>query len=164
MRPARLSPTLLSCLSGLLAMSLVTGKPAAAQAAALLPGRWEMRQISFIATQAVPPAVLERMDDPEVAELNQELRAGAAHLQVEFRADGTYQFTIARAGQPARLETGTYQLTATTLRAQSPGTAGGSSFDDQRVTQLTRRRLLIEFLVGENLPGILEEVEYRRIQ
>ena len=164
MRLARLPPELLSCLSGLVALGLSAGGPAAAQTAPLLPGRWEMRQISFIATQAVPPAVLERMDDPEVAELNQELRAGAAHLQVEFRADGTYQFTIARAGQPERLETGTYQLTATTLRAQSPGTAGGSSFEDQRVTQLTRHRLIIEFLVGEDLPGILEEVEYRRVQ
>ncbi|MEJ7665946.1 MAG: hypothetical protein WKG07_43720 [Hymenobacter sp.] len=107
-------------LSGLLALGLAAAGPAAAQTASLLPGRWAMRQISFIATQTVPPAMLERMDDPEVAELNQELRAGAAHLQVEFRADGTYQFTIARAGQPERLETGTYQLTASTLRAKAP--------------------------------------------
>ena len=164
MRLARLPSLLPSCRWGLLALGLAASGPAAAQTAALLPGRWEMHQISFVATQAVPPAVLERMDNPEIAELNQELLAGAAHLQVEFRPDGTYQFTIARAGQPERLETGTYQLRADTLRAQSPGAVGGSSFEDQRVTQLSRRRLVVEFLVGDDLPGIFEEVEYRRVR
>jgi len=136
---------------------------AQAQVPPLLPGRWELRQISFVANQTVPPDILERMDNPEVAELNQEMASGAAHLVVEFRPAGTYQFTVARAGQPNHTESGTYSVAAKTLLAQSPGLASGSSFDGQQLLALTRRRLVLQFLVGDELPGVLEELEYRRV-
>jgi len=140
------------------------GLPAAqAQVPPLLPGHWELRQISFVANQTVPPDILERMDNPEVATLNQEMARGAAQLLVEFRAEGTYRFTVVRAGQPSHTENGTYSVAAKTLLAQSPGTASGSSFDRQQVLVLTRRRLVLQFLVGEELPGVMEELEYRRV-
>ena len=141
-------------------------KPAVvrAQVPALLPGQWEMRQISFVANQTVPPDILKQMDNPEVAELNQEIADGQTHLVVEFRPDGTYLFVVARLGQPGRIETGTYSVKGKTLLAQSPGTESGSSFDHQEMVQLSRRRLVVEFLVGDELPGVLEEVEYRRAQ
>jgi hypothetical protein len=135
-----------------------------AQVPDLLAGQWQMRQISFVANQTVPPDILERMDNPEVAELNQEIAGGTAQLVVEFRPGGTYQFTVMRQGQPARVETGTYTIRGKTLLAQSPSTEGGSSFDRQEVMQLSRRRLVVQFLVGDELPGVLEEVEYRRVQ
>ncbi|MGI4739263.1 MAG: hypothetical protein ACRYG7_29200 [Janthinobacterium lividum] len=142
---------------------VLLASPAAAQTpAAGLVGRWEMRQISFVATHAVAPELLARMDNPEVAALNQAVAAGEARLLVEFSPNGTYQFQISRAGQPNHLETGTYQLRADTLLAQSIGSPGGSSFHDQHVVQLTRRKLVVEFLVGNDLPGIIEEIEYRR--
>lgn len=143
--------------------SLLVARPGWAQVPPLLPGRWELRQISFVANQTVPPDMLERMDDPEVAELNQEMIAKAAHLVVEFRPDGTYCFTVVRAGQPDRTERGTYNVRGATLLAQSPGTEGGSSFDHQLLVELTRRQLLIKFLVGDELPGVEEELEYRRV-
>jgi len=147
-----------------LSICLLAAAPAAgrAQAPAQLPGRWQLRQISFVANQTVPPAILERMDNPEVAELNQEVAAGTARLAVVFQPDGTYQFTVARAGQPDRAETGTYTVRGNLLLAQSPATPGGSSFDNQTIKQVNRRKLVVEFLVGDELPGVLEEVEYRR--
>jgi hypothetical protein len=146
----------------LAAAGLLAATTARAQVPALLLGQWEMRQISFVANQTVPPDIMERMDNPEVAELNQEVAGGAARLVVEFRPDGAYQFVVARAGQPAHTETGTYSVSGKTLLAQSPGTEGGSSFDRQQLVALTRRRLVIRFVVGDELPGVEEEVEYRR--
>lgn len=137
---------------------------AEAQVPALLLGQWEMRQISFVANQAVSHDIMERMDNPEVAELNQEVAAGAARLLVEFRPDGTYQFTVRRAGSPDHVEAGTYTVRARLLLAQSPATEGGSSFDQQRLTQLSRRKLVVEFPVGNTLPGVVEEIEYRRVR
>jgi hypothetical protein len=143
---------------------LLAAASARAQVPALLPGQWEMRQIGFVANQTVPPDIMERMDNPEVAELNQEVAAGTAHLLVEFRADGTYQFTVTRAGEPSRVETGTYAVRANVLLAKSPTTEGGSSFDQQRLTELSRRKLVVEFPVGNELPGVVEEIEYRRVR
>ncbi|MDO7885920.1 hypothetical protein [Hymenobacter cheonanensis] len=142
---------------------LLAAHPGRAQVPPLLLGRWELRQISFIANQTVPPDILERMDNPEVAELNQEVAAGAAHLVVEFRPDGTYHFTVMRAGQPARTEQGAYRVSGKTLLAQSPGTEGGSSFDRQQLVEVSRRRLVVRFLVGDELPGVAEELAYRRV-
>jgi hypothetical protein len=142
---------------------LLAAHPAWAQVPPLLLGRWQLHQISFIANQTVPPDILERMDNPEVAELNQEVAGGTAHLVVEFRSNGTYHFTVVRAGQPDRTEQGTYDVSGKTLLAQSPGTEGGSSFDRQQLVELTRRRLVIQFLVGDELPGVEEELEYRRV-
>lgn len=144
--------------------ALLAARPGRAQVPPLLPGRWELRQISFVANQTVPPGILEQMDNPEVAELNQEVAAGAAHLVVEFRPDGTYYFTVVRAGQPTRTERGTYRVSGKTLLAQSPGTEGGSSFDRQQLVEVSRRRLVIQFLVGDELPGVEEELAYRRVR
>lgn len=142
---------------------MLAASPARAQTPPLLTGRWEMRQISFVTDQAVPPDIMERMDNPEVAELNQEILGGVAHLTVEFRADGTYQFKVVRAGQPDHLELGTYTVSGKTLLAQSPGTESGSSFDHQQLVALSRRQLIVRFLVGDDLPGVQEEVAYRRV-
>lgn len=136
---------------------------ARAQVPAALLGEWELRQISFVTDQGAAPELLARMDNPEVAALNREVTAGTARLRVAFRPDGTYVFSIARPGQPARNETGTYIVQNKTLFAQSPATAGGSSFDHQRLVQVSRRKLVVDFLVGEELPGVTEEVEYRRL-
>lgn len=135
-----------------------------AQVPAALLGQWELRQISFVTDQGAAPELLARMDNPEVAALNREVAGGTARLLVTFRPDGTYAFSITRSGQPARNETGTYYVQNKTLFAQSPATAGGSSFDHQRLVQVGRRKLVVDFLVGDELPGVTEEVEYRRLQ
>lgn len=150
------------CLAGVLA-GLLSGGSAQAQVPALLPGRWEMRQVSFLAEQAVPDSILHQMDNPQVADLNTALKAGKAHAVVDFRPDGTYQFTLVRAGQTEHAETGSYSVKDQVLLAQSPATPGGSSFNDQVLTRLTRRVLVVTFVVGPELPGVLEEVEYRRV-
>jgi hypothetical protein len=149
---------------GLLAAGLLLARASRAQVPALLLGQWELRQVAFVANQTVSHDIMERMDNPGVAELNQEVAAGVAHLLVEFWSDGTYQFSVQRPGQPAHVEAGTYEVRARQLLARSPGTAGGSSFDGQRIVELSRRRLVVEFLVGEELPGVVEEIEYRRIR
>jgi hypothetical protein len=148
----------------LAAVGLLIAPAARAQVPALLLGQWEMHQISFVAHHTVPPDIMERMDNPEVGELNQEVAADVAHLKVEFRPDGTYSFTVQRLGQPDRLETGTYSVRANMLLAQSPGTPGGSSFDQQRLIQLNRRKLVVEFPIENELPGVVEEIEYRRVR
>ena len=144
-------------------VGVLVGSAAQAQVPAQLLGQWELRQIAFVANQTVSHDIMERMDNPGVAELNQEVAAGAAHLLVEFRPDGTYQFSVQRPGQPASTEAGTYTVRARQLLAQSPGMAAGSSFDGQRIVQLSRRKLVVEFPVGEELPGVVEEIEYRRV-
>jgi hypothetical protein len=148
--------------------SLVASLLGVAQARAQVPpslvGQWEVSQISFTASQTVPPDILERMDNPEVAELNREMISGTAHLVVAFRADGSYQFTTVRSGQPNYTEAGTYTVSGKTLLAKNTDASGSSSFDHQQLVQVGRRKLVIEFPVGAELPGVLEEIEYRRVQ
>jgi hypothetical protein len=144
--------------------SLLGVAPARAQVPPHLLGQWEVRQISFTASQTVPPDILERMDNPEVAALNREIANGTAHLLVVFRPDGSYQFTIRRAGQLDHTEAGTYIVSGKTLLGQIPGSASGSSFDHQHLVQVSRHKLVVEFPVGDELPEVLEEIEYRRVQ
>ena len=150
-----------------LAAGLLAAAPALAQKPSKAPptllGRWQTRQIAFTATAAVPDSVRDQLDDPEIADLNQAMFAGEAQLVVEFRADSSYQFTITRGGQQLRAEAGTYSLRHGQLQASSPASADGSSFHDQQVQKLTRRGLTLTFPAGLTLPGVLEEVEYRRV-
>lgn len=146
------------------ALAYVGGLPAArAQVPGLLPGKWEVRQISFIADRAVPDSILHQMDNPQVATLNNDIRDGAAHVVVDFRPDGTYLFTLTNAGRVERTERGTYVVQGRTLLGQSPSTEGGSSFNDQHLERLTRRTLIVTFQAGPELPEVLEEVEYHRL-
>jgi hypothetical protein len=146
---------------------LTLAVPALAQKAPKEPptllGRWQTRQIAFTATAATPDSVRDQLDNPDIADLNQAIFMGEAQLIVEFRADGSYQFTINRDGKQLRFETGTYSLAKGYLQASSPSSADGSSFHDQQVLKLTRRGLVLVFPVGPELPGVNEEVEYRRV-
>lgn len=129
-----------------------------------LLGRWKTHQIALTATAATPDSVRDQLDDPDIADLNRAIYTGEAQLVVEFRADGSYQFTITRDGEQLRLETGTYSLTNDGhLQASSPSSADGSSFSDQQVLKLTRRGLQLAFPVGPQLPGVAERIEYYRV-
>ena len=161
----------MSCLTNLIFAGL-TGlvlptAPAQAQKAPkespTLLGYWQTRQIGFSVTAATPDSVRDKLDNPDIADLNQAMFAGQAQLLVEFRADSTYQFTIIRDGRRLRTETGTYSLTNGHLQASSPASPDGSSFHDQQVQKLTRRGLVLVFPAGPELPGASEEVEYRRV-
>jgi len=148
----------------MLAAGLLSASGAWAQVPALLVGQWEMRQISFLAERAVPDSILHQMDNPQVADLNNAIRAGEARATVDFRPDGTYQFILTHAGRTERTETGSYSVQHNTLMAHSPATEAGSSFNDQLLTRLTRRTLVVTFVVGPELPEVLEEVEYQRVK
>ena len=152
-----------AALAGLLLLAAPTLAQKAPKVPPTLLGRWQTRQIAFTATAAVSDSVRDQLDNPEIADLNQAIFAGEAQLLVEFRADGSYQFTINRNGQQLRLETGTYSLAGGHLQASSPGSADGSSFHDQQVLKLTRRGLVLTFPAGPTLPGIEEEIAYRRV-
>jgi len=107
--------------------------------------------------------VRDRLDDPQVADLNVAIMQGEAQLVVEFRADGTYDFAITRAGQRTRSEQGTYALQNSTLQARS-ASPDGTSFQGQHLARLTKRTLVLTFLVGPEMPGVTEEIEYRRLK
>lgn len=147
------------CLGPLLLLVL----PIWAQVPALLPGRWEMYQISFLAAETVPDSVRDHLDDPQVADLNLAIMDGRAQLIVEFGTDGNYQFSVMRGGERVRAEAGTYSVAAKTLQAHSPS-AEGTSFNGQQLSKLTKRTLVLTFPAGPTLPGITEEVEYRRLK
>lgn len=108
-----------------LGVSLLGPGTGCAQIPALLAGQWEMRQISFVANQTVPPDILEQKDSPQVTELNQKQAGGSARLVVEFRPEGTHRFAVARQGPPPCSEARTYTVRGKTLLAQSPSTEGG---------------------------------------
>ncbi|WP_223650834.1 hypothetical protein [Hymenobacter psoromatis] len=151
---------------GLLGLPLLAA-PAQAQKAPKEPptllGYWQTRQIGFSVTAATPDSVRNKLDDPDIADLNRAMFTGEAQLLVEFRADSSYQFTITRAGKRLRTETGTYSLAHGHLQASSPASPDGSSFHDQQVQKLTRRGLVLVFPAGPELPGASEEVEYHRV-
>lgn len=142
---------------------LLAAPAARAQGPALLLGRWAVYQIGFLADATVPMEMLEHLNDPQVADLNLAIEQREAELLVEFRADGTYQFSITRAGQRVRSETGRYALKDGRLTASSPA-PDGSSFHDQQVAKLNRRQLVLTFPAGENMPGVIEEITYYRIK
>ncbi len=147
-----------------LALVLLASSATWAQVPPLLVGQWEARQISLIALQNAPDSVRERLDVPAIGDLNVAIMRGEERLLVDFRADGSYQFSVTRGAQLVRAETGTYSVAHDTLYASSPGSAGGSSFNEQRLSRLTRRGLSLVFLVGSELPGVVEEIEYRRLK
>jgi hypothetical protein len=145
----------------LLLLLLLVAPAARAQVPALLPGRWLVYQIGFLADATVPREMLERLDDPQVADLNLAIERKEAELLVEFRADGTYQFAITRDGQRMRSETGRYTLQNGSLTATST-TPDGSSFHDQHVAKLTKRTLVLTFPADPAMPGVVEEITYYR--
>lgn len=136
--------------------------PAQAQVPAELVGRWEAYEIGFVPLGTVPDSVRDRLNDPQTADLNHAIAEGTARLRVEFRADGGYQFTVTRGEEVVQSETGTYKVADGRLQASSPGSRSGSSFDNHQIRKLSRRVLLLAFPVGEYMPGVEEEVEYRR--
>ncbi|MGI4833578.1 MAG: hypothetical protein ACRYFK_08980 [Janthinobacterium lividum] len=138
--------------------------PALAQKAPpTLLGRWETRQIQFAVAGTAPDSVLAKLDNPDIADLNEAIYTGTAHLVVEFRADSSYVFTIERNGQFQRTETGTFSLAGAHLSARSPGSPDGASFNDQQVQRLARRSLVLSFPMGPEFPSVNEQVEYRRV-
>lgn len=145
------------------ALLVAPAAQAQAQVPALLPGRWQVYEISFLAEGAVPDSVRDRLDDPQVADLNVAIMRGEAQLVVEFRADGTYEFTITRNGWRTRSETGTYTLQNSSLQAHSPS-PDGASFQGQHLARLTKRALVLTFPVGPKMPGVVEEIAYRRLK
>jgi hypothetical protein len=147
----------------LLGAALLLAAPAQAQQIpADLVGQWEAYQIGFVLSGAVPDSVRDRLNDPQTADLNQALAEGSTHLRVAFRADGGYLFTVTRGEEVVQRENGTYSVAHGRLQASSPNSLNGSSFHDQQIRRLSRRFLVLAFPVGEYMPGIEEEVEYRR--
>lgn len=145
-----------------LAAALLLAAPAQAQIPTELLGRWEAYEIGFTVPDALPDSVRDRLNDPATADLNHALADGTTHLRVEFRADGGYQFTVTRGEEVVQSETGTYAVVKGRLRASSPSSRNGSSFDGHQIRKLSRRVLLLAFPVGAYIPGVEEEVEYRR--
>lgn len=80
---------------------------------------------------------------------------GEAQLVVEFRADGTYAFSITRGGQRTRPKIGTSTLQNNLLQARSVA-PDGSSFHDQHLARLAKRTLVFALPVGARLPGVVE--------
>jgi hypothetical protein len=111
--------------------------------------------------ETVPDSVRERLNDPQTADLNHGIAEGTAQLRVEFRADGSYRFVVMRGDEVVQNETGTYSVVKDRLRASS---SKGSSFDGNQIRKLSRRVLLLSFPMGEQMPGVEEEVEYRRVK
>lgn len=141
--------------------ALLLGAPARAQVLPGLVGQWEAHEIGFTMAETVPDSVRERLNDPQTAALNHDMAEGLAHLRVEFRADGGYQFTVTRGEDVVQNETGTYSVAQGRLRASS---SKGSSFNGQQIRKLSRRVLLLSFPMGDDMPGVEEEVEYRRVK
>lgn len=148
----------------LLGAALLLAAPAWAQTPAGLLGQWEAYEIGFLVPPAAPDSVRDRLNDPSTADLNHALSDGTARLRVEFRADGGYLFTVVRGEEVVQRETGTYSVVNSRLQASSPSSRNGSSFHGQQIRKLSRRVLLLAFPVGEYMPGVEEEVEYRRVK
>jgi hypothetical protein len=125
-------------------------------------GQWQAYEIGFTVAETVPDSVRERLNDPQTADLNHGIAEGTAQLRVEFRADGSYRFVVMRGEEVVQNEAGTYSVVKGRLRASSPGSPNGSSFDGHQIRKLSRRVLLLSFPMGEGMPGVEEEVEYRR--
>ena len=128
-----------------------------------LLGRWQTRQIGFTVSATTPDSVRNQLENSEVGDLNQAIFLGEAVLEAEFRADSTYEFTIVRGGAVQRHETGTFSVRGGRLLASAPSSPDGSSFNDQQIQRLARRALVLTFLVGPELPGVQEEITYRRV-
>lgn len=148
----------------LLLAALLLAAPARAQVLPGLVGQWQAYEIGFTVAEMVPDSVRERLNDPQTAALNHGLAEGTTQLQVEFRADGSYRFVVMHGEEVVQNETGTYAVVRGRLRTSSPGSPSGSSFDGHQIRKLSRRVLLLSFPMGEHMPGVEEEVEYRRVK
>ncbi len=148
----------------LVAALLLAAPAQAQQIPAELIGHWEAYEIGFVPLGTLPDSVRDRLNDPQTADLNHAITEGTARLRVEFRADGGYLFTVTRGEEVVQSEIGTYSVVKGRLQASSPSSRDGSSFHDHQIRKLSRRVLLLAFPVGEYMPGVEEEVEYRRVK
>jgi hypothetical protein len=148
----------------LLGAALLLGTAARAQVLPGLVGQWQAYEIGFTVTETVPDSVRERLNDPQTADLNHGIAEGTAQLRVEFRADGGYRFTVTRGEEVVQNEVGSYAVSKNRLQASSPTSRNGSSFDGQQIRKLSRRVLVLAFPMGEGMPGVEEEIEYRRVK
>ncbi|MGY3089910.1 hypothetical protein ACVWYF_002958 [Hymenobacter sp. UYAg731] len=139
---------------------LAAGPPHAAPVP--LAGTWQQRQTAFVARREISHALQEQLNDSATAALNARLRRGQATIRLTLNPNGSYQRTQAGKGQEVpTTEAGTYRLGRDTLylRAASPGPVLPSAL---RVVRLTRRVLVLEFLLWEPADAVFEQLEFRR--
>ena len=142
---------------------LAAGPPRAAPVP--LAGTWQQRQTAFVARREISHALQEQLNDSATAALNARLRRGQATIRLVLSPNGSYQRTQASKGQevPAT-EAGTYRLGRDTLylRAAGPNPVLPVLPPALRVVRLTRRVLVLEFLLWEPADAVFEQLEFRR--
>lgn len=145
----------LPLLWGLLATGLAGAAPVP------LAGTWQQRQTVFVARRPISHGQQEQLDDSATAALNTQLRRGQTTVCLTLRPDGRYQRTQAAKGQEPATEAGRYRLSHDTLYLR-PATAPSALPAVVRVVRLTRRVLVLEFLLWEPADAVFEQLEFGR--
>ena len=142
-------------LGGLLAAALAGGVPAP------LAGTWHQCQTAFVARREISPALQEQLNDSATADLNTRLRRGQTRLTLVLDPSGRYHYCRRSAGSAADSLQGPYRVSRDTLYLGALP-AGAALPPVLRVVRLTRRVLVLEFLLWDPADAVYEQLSFSR--
>ncbi|SNC66385.1 hypothetical protein SAMN06265337_1593 [Hymenobacter gelipurpurascens] len=149
-----------------LVLLLLLTKAAKAQVPAALVGRWALKQITFEARRPLPDSLQAKLFYSPAGETNAAVKEGSLTVEVEFRADGTYDYEMARQNQkePFYAEHGRFEVK--NGRLFSYGTTDDHSeptLDKQTIVRLTRNVLQVEFPIWRPEQQVFQQIRYVRV-
>ena len=139
---------------------LLAARPAGAVPGPLA-GTWQQYQVAFVARREISHEQQQQLNDSATAALNARLRRGQATIRLTLNPNGSYQRTQTGKGQEPATETGTYRFGRDTLYLRTVG-PNPVLPPVLRVVRLTRRVLVLEFLLWEPADAVFEHLAFRR--
>ncbi|SNR34315.1 MULTISPECIES: hypothetical protein [Hymenobacter] len=127
-------------------------------------GRWALELISYEARHTLPDSLVEKLYHSPAGETNNAIRNGTLTVQVEYRADGTYNYSMQRRleAQPYYTEHGRYSVQNGVLRSYATAQDAAAA-DAQTIIRLNRKLLEVEFPIWAPELHVFEQLRYRRL-
>ncbi|TGE08360.1 hypothetical protein [Hymenobacter fodinae] len=143
---------------------VVVVQNAGAQVPAALVGRWTLKQITFEARRPLPDSLQQKLFYSPAGETNAAVKEGTLTVQVEYRADGTYDYEMIRDKQPFYTERGRYEVKNGLLTSYSTTSdSNAPSLDTQAIVKLTRNVLQVEFPIWKPEQKVFQQIRYVRV-
>jgi hypothetical protein len=148
----------------LLLLLLLLTTATKAQIPAALVGRWALKQITFEARRPLADSLQAKLFYSPAGETNAAVKEGSLTVEVEFRADGSYDYNMIRQNQPFYSEHGRFEVKNGVLYSYST-TEGRSepTLDKQSIIRLSRNVLQVEFPIWRPEQQVFQQIRYGRV-
>jgi hypothetical protein len=135
-----------------------------AQVPAGLVGRWALKQITFEARRPLADSLQAKLFHSPAGETNAAVKEGSLTVEVEFRADGSYDYEMARQKEPFYSEHGRFEVKNGMLYSYSTAEEHSEpTLDKQSIIRLTRNVLQVEFPIWRPEQQVFQQIRYERV-